>query len=170
MRKVLKILHTLASCGLIGGFLCYVVLLVAAPQDTAAGYANLRWSIAVISDYILLPSLAVALVSGVLSMAVHTPFMNQGWAWIKAAMGLLMFKGVLEIIGAKAHYAAAVSERIANGEVAPDVLETALTYEWYALGVILALSIANVVLGVWRPRLQLPSRARERPVPARREA
>ena len=92
-----------------------MVLLALAPQDSPAAYADLRQSIAAISDYVLLPSLAIALISGLFSMAVHRPFLDKGWVWIKAALGILMFKGVLTIIGAKADHAAAVARQIADG-------------------------------------------------------
>lgn len=154
LRRFLKILHTIASGGLIGGLLAYMVILVAAPQSTPSAYADMRVTIAVLSNYVLLPSLAIALVSGLLSMAAHRPYAEKPWAWIKAATGILMFKGVLTIIGAKADYAASVSERIANGEVAVDVLETALAYEWQALITIMAITVINVVLGVWRPNIR----------------
>ena len=45
MRKTLKILHTIAGGGLVGGLACYMLLLLAAPQDTPAAYADLRQSI-----------------------------------------------------------------------------------------------------------------------------
>lgn len=154
MRKTVKILHTLAACGLIGGLLVYMLLLAEARQDTAAAYADLRWSISQLSDYVLMPSLAVVVVSGLLSMVVHRPYMDKRWAWVKAASGILMFKGVLTIVGAKANYAAGVAEQVARGEATREALDAALAYEWYALGTILALSVANVVLGVWRPRLK----------------
>lgn len=166
MRKTLKILHSIASCGLIGGLGCYMILLVVAPQETPAAYADLRQSIAAISNYLLLPSLALALVSGLLSMAVHTPFLDKRWAWLKAALGILMFKGVLTIIGAKADQAAALSRRIAEGEPAAPLLDAAIAHEWSTLLVIMALSVANVVLGVWRPRLgrRVETRSRRAPV------
>jgi hypothetical protein len=160
MRQTLKILHTLTACGLIGGLGCYMVLLVMAPQETPAAYADLRQAIAAISNYLLLPSLALALVSGLLTMVAHRPFLDQGWAWLKAAMGLLMFKGVLTIVGAKADYAAVVTRKIANGEPVNGTLEAALAHEWATLGLVMALSIANVVLGVWRPRLMRGSQPR----------
>ena len=153
MRKVLKILHTVAAAGLIGGLGGYMILLVAAPQDTPAAYADLRQSIAALGNWLLLPSLAVALVSGLFSMAAHRPFLDRGWTWLKALTGILMFKGVLTIIGAHADYAAALSRRIAEGEPAAELLERALAYEWYTLIAVMALSVGNVVLGVWRPRL-----------------
>ncbi|WP_420346209.1 DUF2269 family protein [Pelagibius sp.] len=153
MRKVLKILHSIAACGLIGGLGCYMILLVAAPQETPAAYADLRHAIAAISNYLLLPSLAIVLLSGLLAMATHHPFLDKGWALLKAALGILMFKGVLTIVGAKADHAAVVSRQIADGEPVAEVLDAALAQEWLALGTVMALSVANVVLGVWRPRL-----------------
>ncbi len=166
MRKLLKALHTVAAGGLIGGVLAYMVLLLEAKPDTAAAYAELRWQIATLSNYILMPSLAIALVSGLLSMAVHRPYLDKRWVWAKAALGILMFKGVLTIVGAKADYAAAMSELMAKGQAPADALDTALAYEWHTLWAILAMSVANVVFGVWRPRLGEERRAgaRRRPL------
>jgi uncharacterized membrane protein len=151
MRKTSKILHTLASCGLIGGLACHMILLVYAPQDTPVAYAELRQSIAAISNYVLLPSLALGLVTGLFSMAIHTPFLSKGWVLIKALLGILMFKGVLTVVVAKSDYVAVIAERIANGEPAAEALERALAGEWGALWVVMALSLVNVLLGVWRP-------------------
>jgi hypothetical protein len=153
MRKTLKILHTLATAGIVGGLAVYMILLVTAPQGTPEAYADLRQSIAAISNYVLLPSLAVVLVSGLFAMVAHSPYLDKGWVWLKAGSGILMFKGVLTIVGAKADYAAVVSQRIADGDVAAEVLERALAYEWLTLWIMMALSVANVVLGVWRPKL-----------------
>lgn len=156
MRKAVKILHSLAAGGLIGGLACYAILLVAAPQETPAAYAGLRRSILVISNYVLFPSLAVALVSGLVSMIVHRPFLDTGWVWIKALLGILMFKGVLTIVSAKAGYAATVADRIARGEAPPEALADLLALEWGTLAAIAAISVANVVLGIWRPKLVRP--------------
>ena len=153
MRKLFKVFHTLAACGLIGGLGCYLILLYAAPQETPKAYADLRQGIAAISNYLLLPSLAVATVSGLLAMMVHRPFLDKRWVWLKAVLGILMFKGVLTIVGAKANEAAVVSRKIADGEPVAEVLDAALFNEWATLGVVLLLSMANVVLGIWRPRL-----------------
>ncbi len=167
-RKTLKILHTLATAGILGGLLAYMILLVYGPQDTPQAVANLRVSIAAVSNYLLFPSLVVVLLTGLLAMIVHKPFLDKGWVWLKAASGILMFKGVLTIVAAKADYAATVSARIAEGEVAAEVLDRAMAYEWGTLAVIVAISVANVVLGVWRPRLLRPSSARSRGAEANR--
>ncbi len=138
---------------MIGALAGYMIVLAAAPQDTPADYADMRQAINALSDYLLLPSLAVVLVSGLLSMMVQPVFMERGWVWVKALSGLAMFEGTLAVIGAKANHAAKVSRQIAEGTAKPDALDTALAYEWYALAFIAALSVANVALGVWRPAL-----------------
>lgn len=154
MRQLLKFLHTLASCGLIGGFVVYGVLLVYAAQDTPARYADLRHAVSLIANYILLPSLAVCLVTGLLSMAVHRPFQEKRWVWLKAALGIGMFEATLGIIGSKADYAAKISAKIAAGEADAALLKAALATEWQSIAAIMAISVANVVLGVWRPKLK----------------
>ena len=153
MRKTLKFFHTCASCGLIGALLGYMIVLVYAPQDTVSTYADTRKTISALCNYLLLPSLGIALVTGLLSMAAHQPFQDKRWAWVKAVLGLSMFEATLAVVGSKADYAAAVSAKIASGEADTGVLRTALAGEWYTLGALMALSIANIVLGVWRPRL-----------------
>ena len=153
MRKTLKFFHTLASCGLIGALLGYMIVLIYAPHDTAHTYADMRRTISALCNYLLLPSLAIALITGLLSMAAHPPFQDKRWAWVKALLGLSMFEATLGIIGSKADYAAAVSAKIASGEAEPGALASALSTEWSSLAAIMALSIANIVLGVWRPRL-----------------
>ncbi len=153
MQKAIKFLHSLASCGLIGALLGYMIVLIIAPQDTPAAYADMRQSINGLSNYLLVPSLAVALVSGLVSMIVQPVFLEKRWVWVKALSGIAMFEGTLAIVGAKANHAAKVSIQIAEGIAKPDALDTALAYEWYSLAFITALSAANVALGVWRPAL-----------------
>ncbi len=153
MRKTLKFFHTLASCGLIGALLGYMIVLTNAPQDTAGTYADTRQTISALCNYVLLPSLGIALVTGLLSMAVHRPFQEMRWVWFKAFLGLSMFEATLGIIQSKASYAATISVKIAAGEANADLLKTALATEWYSIGAIMTLSIANIVLGIWRPPL-----------------
>lgn len=150
----MKFLHTLATCGLIGGLLVYGLLLIYAPQDTPQRYADLRHSISLLASYILLPSLALALVTGLLSMVVHRPFQEKRWVWVKALLGIGMFEATLAVIGSKADYAAKISAKIASGEADAALLQTALASEWSSLGAVMAISVANVILGVWRPKLK----------------
>lgn len=153
MRKTVKLFHTLSSCGLIGTLAGYMIVLVFARQELAADYAAMRHTISMLCNYLLLPSLAVALVTGLLSMAVHTPFQERRWAWMKALLGLSTFEATLGIVQSKANTATSLAEKIAAGRPEADALAAAIGNEWMALGVIMALSVANIVLGVWRPSL-----------------
>ena len=159
MRKTWKFLHTLAACGVIGALLGYAVLLAHAPQDTPEAYAAMRQSISALCDYILFPSLAVVLITGLLAMAAHHPFVEMRWVWLKALMGLGMFEGTLAVIGSKANDAAAIAARIADGGAEEGLLAAVLAYEWHSLGVLIALAAANVLLGVWRPGLKARQRS-----------
>jgi hypothetical protein len=157
MRKTIKILHSLASCGLIGGLAAYMIVLLWAPQATPDQYADIRQTIAALSDYVLIPSLGVALVTGLVAMMVQRAFQDMRWVWVKAVLGLAMFEATLAVIQSKAAYAAQVSRQIADGaetqEALTAALNAALSSEWTSLIAIMALSVAQVVLGVWRPAL-----------------
>ncbi|GGB47225.1 hypothetical protein GCM10011316_19150 [Roseibium aquae] len=128
-----------------------IVLLSAGPPPGSEGYQTLRDTLSAISRYILLPSLGVALVSGLFSMAVHTPFMEMRWVWIKALMGILMFKGILTVDGVSADIGAMATRRLAGDGLPDRLLSETLFHEWALLWVMLVLCVANVVLGVWRP-------------------
>jgi len=147
----MKFLHSLGACGMIGALAGWVILLMFAPQDTPQAYANLRHSISMIANYLLFPSMAFTLVSGVMAIAVHHPFHDLKWVWIKAASGIVVFEGTLSLIGAKADRATALAQKMLEGETSMATIEKALASEWSHLWVILVLSIANVLIGVWRP-------------------
>ncbi|MEM6463573.1 MAG: hypothetical protein AAF724_16835 [Pseudomonadota bacterium] len=154
IRPLLNFFHKVSEGGLIGGLACYMILLAYVPHDTPAAYANLRQSIAAISNYVLIPSLAVALVSGLFLIAAHPPFMNKGWVWIKALIGFVLFKAVLALVAARADEAALVSERLANGEQVQGLLNSAIANEWMTLWLVMTLSVLSAALGSWRPRLK----------------
>ena len=156
MRKFLKILHSLSAAGLIGGLACYMILMLAAEPQTAMAYAGLRNSIMAVCNLLIIPSLGVVLVSGLFAMAVHYPFCEKGWAVLKAAMGILMFKGTLHAVWAKGAEGKDMAEKLLAGESDVATIEAAMAMEWGALWIIMGLCIANVVLGVWRPRRLFP--------------
>ena len=164
MRRALKFLHTIASCGLIGGLAAYAALLTFAPQDSLQSYANLREAIRALSSYVLLPSLAIALVSGLLAMAAHRPFMDTRWAWLKAILGLSLFEATLASVGSRVTDAAGLSAKVAAAEADPAELASLLAYEWWSLGAVFVLCLAQVALGIWRPRLATSPRRVKQPV------
>ncbi|MEL7130019.1 MAG: hypothetical protein AAGK23_10755, partial [Pseudomonadota bacterium] len=52
--------------------------------------------------------------------------------------------------------AAKTSAEIAAGTAPADALDSLIGLEWGALVIVTALSVANIVLGVWRPRRITP--------------
>lgn len=152
LRKFSKGIHSVASAGLIGGLACYMLLLVVNVPADAAAYAQMRSTILVISYWVIVPSLIVCIVTGLFSMLVHHPFQDKGWVWIKAALGFLLFKGVLATVYEKAALGAEYSQDIITGEATVDMLERAVAYEWSTLIVLMLVAVANIYFGIWRPR------------------
>lgn len=153
MGRLLKALHQIGGIGLAGSLAACIVLVLTAPTDSLAGYAAVRQGIAAISQWLLVPSLAIVLVSGLLAIAANRAYHDAGWAWIKALLGIVMFEGTLVTVSASARRAAELSALAAAGEGDPAQLAEVLRTEWGSLWLILALSVANVALAVWRPRI-----------------
>jgi hypothetical protein len=151
-RRILKILHEVSTSGIIGALAAHGVLLTVATAS-ALEYAAVRRGIEAITQYVLLPSLGVVLLTGLLAIAVHHPFHGAAWAWVKLALGMSMFEGTLGSVNATAREASALAAKVASGEADPQAMHDVLRHEWGGLGVILFLSLVNIVLGVWRPKL-----------------
>ncbi|MEL7022501.1 MAG: DUF2269 family protein [Pseudomonadota bacterium] len=152
-RKTVKILHTIAAIGYTGGIAAYMVALISAPEITdLQQHLMLRSNIAMISNWLIIPSMLIVVVSGLLSMVVHHPFTNAPWVWAKALSGLLILEATLASIDAPADDAKRAVEKAINGEIDLQTLENLVRDEWGALYTLLAISIANVILGIWRPR------------------
>jgi hypothetical protein len=155
MKRMLKFLHNLGGMGVMGALAANLILLSITPEPSSLEeYALMRKSIGMIAELLLLPSLAVVLLSGLLSMAVHPPFHNAGWAWMKLALGVVMFEGTLLSVQGPAERAAIESQRALAGEVDPATIAVLVQGEWGSLWVILGVAAANVALAVWRPRFK----------------
>ena len=69
MRRLLKFLHTMGAAGVIGAMATLVVLAsVAPPPSQLPAYAAVRGAMGTIATWMFLPSLAFALIAGLLSM------------------------------------------------------------------------------------------------------
>ncbi|KGE04411.1 hypothetical protein [Pseudohaliea rubra] len=153
MRKTLKFLHTLGAIGYAGAAAALLVLhaQLPAPEDLER-FAALRMAMGAVAQLILLPSIAVVLVSGLLAMAFNPAFHNAGWVWLKLIFGVLVFEGTLVSVQAPMERAALQAEAALAGDVPVAELLAPLGPEWGSLWVVLLLAVFNVVLGVWRPR------------------
>lgn len=153
-RKFVKFLHTVASMGFGGALASLIVLHLLLPEPTELQrFAALRIAQGTVAQWILLPSMAGILLSGVLSMAITPAFHDAGWAWAKLGTGIIVFEGTLAFVQAPMERAAERAREALAGEVPAADLAASLPNEWGPFWVILGVAILNVVLGVWRPRL-----------------
>ena len=154
MRRLLKFLHTIGAIGLMGAMACLLVMLARIPPSTSLGeYAAMRSAMGAISTWVFMPSLGATLIAGLLAIAANPVFHNAGWAWAKLATGILVFEGGLVNIHGPMQEEAEHSASALAGQFDPAALATSLSAERNTLWIILLVATANVVLGIWRPRL-----------------
>jgi hypothetical protein len=158
MKRLLKFLHEVSTVGIMGALVAQLILSAYARGLAAHDQAVVRAGILLLSEWLLLPSLAVVLVSGVFAIAIHRPFHNAGWAWVKALLGVAMLEGTLGGVQGTAREAAAITKKIAEGHAEPGLLEPVLRHEAGGLWVVLALSVINIALAIWRPKLSIKIR------------
>ncbi len=152
MRRFLKATHEIGAIGMMGSLAACVVLATSATPDAPAQFAAVRHAVVLVHKFLYVPSLALALISGLIAIALTAAYRDAGWAWLKALTGISMFEGSLLTVVGPAKRAAALAAEAAAGGGDPAALERALHTEWSGMWVMLAIATANVVLGVWRPR------------------
>ena len=155
LQKLLKALHEVGAIGVLGALAACVVLVATAPSpsDSLVEYATVRRSIAALSKWLLVPSLALVLISGLLSIAANKAYINSAWAWIKALLGISMFEGALIAVDGSARQAAELSALAVAGTGNAAQLAEVLRTEWGSLWLLIVVSLVNIVLAVWRPRI-----------------
>jgi hypothetical protein len=137
-----------------GALACLLVLIGLAPRPTsAAGYAQLLGAMDQIASWVVVPSLALTLVAGLLAIAANRAFHNAGWAWAKLATGVLIFEGGLDFVVSPLQEEAKRSAGALAGGLDPAMIAGSYGVAVNTLWVLLAVMVANVVLGIWRPRL-----------------
>jgi hypothetical protein len=153
MRRLLSFLHTLGAIGYAGGLAAYMLVLTGASDITSLNeYAAPRASLVPVTTWLLMPSMLVALVSGLLAMAINFSYQNAPWASAKALSGILIFESTLMAIDDPIKSAAAASARALAGESDAGALSRLVEDERGAWWALLGLAAANVALAVWRPR------------------
>ena len=153
LRRLAKILHTLAAAGFTGGMAALAVIVVAAPASTAGpGYASLLAAAAKVAAWVVAPSMVLTVVSGLLAMLANPAFYEAGWVWLKMATGILVLEGGLHVLGPIQEEAKRAAGALAGGASTPAAAAQLMGAEANTLGILLAVSAANIVLGIWRPR------------------
>jgi uncharacterized membrane protein len=115
MRRLIKVLHEIGAVGMMGSLAACVVLVMNSPPDAPAEFAAVRHGIVMVHTYLYVPSLMLAMVSGLIAIAATDAYKDAGWAWMKALTGVSMFEGSLLAIVGPAKRAAALSAEAVTG-------------------------------------------------------
>jgi hypothetical protein len=154
LRRLLKCLHTLGAIGMMGSMASFLAALAFLSGPTSlAAQAGVAGALAEIATWVFLPSMALTLLSGLLAMAATAGFHDAGWVWIKAATGILVFEGGLQYVAGPIQEAGRTSASLLAGRLDPADVAHTLSAERNTLWILLAVALANVALGVWRPKL-----------------
>jgi hypothetical protein len=148
----------MGAIGLMGAMASLVVVMSFGPAPTSlVRHAAVMGAMAQIATWVFMPSLALTLIAGLLAIAVTPGFHDAGWVWAKAATGILIFEGGLLYVLGPIQAAAKTSADALGGHLDPAIVARTFGAERNTLWVLLAVALANVVLGVWRPRFpQIP--------------
>lgn len=149
-RRSLKALHEIAALGIGGGFAACLAINLLSPGASAETFIAGREAFDAIARYVIIPSLAAVLISGLLAIAATRGFHDAGWAWVKALLGLSLFEATLLTVGASRRKSELIA---AAGD--PTLLATLLTAERNTLLLLIGICVANIVLAVWRPKLMI---------------
>lgn len=140
-----------------GAMAAFLVALLGPQPPSLAGRAAVLETMAGIATWVFLPSLVITLISGLLAMVASPGYLDAGWAWMKAATGILMFEGGFTAVVGPIQEAGRTSAAALAGHADGATVALAIGSERNTLWVLLAVAAANIALGVWRPRLpQIP--------------
>lgn len=84
-RLATKMLHEVASIGFGGAPAACLVINHVADRSPLAQFAAARHAFEAIAKYVLPPSMAVVVISGLLAVMFTRAHMDAGWAWLKGA-------------------------------------------------------------------------------------
>jgi len=108
---------------------------------------------------VLMPSLLISLLFGMASMAAVSGFHSAPWAWAKLVTTVLMLEGSLLGIQSPIKREAVLAEKALTAPTHIAGLAQNLSSEQMSLVLIGVVAMANVALGVWRPRFRAKTRA-----------
>ena len=150
LRLGAKALHDIASISFGGGLAACLVINLMANRTSAAEFATARQLFAVIAQYVLIPSMAFVVVSGLIAMMATRGYQDAGWAWAKAILGISVFVATVRVVGSESKQTELVAA-VAD----PSVLDAMLRSERNMLWVLIALCVVNVLFAVWRPKMMI---------------
>ena len=153
LRLGAKALHEIASIGFGGGLAACLIINQLASRSSPAEFAAARHAFGAITQYILLPSMTVVVMSGMVALVSTRAYMDASWAWLKALLGLSVFEATLTIVGSGRKQAEVIA-----AAADPASLAALLRSERNTLWLLLALVVVNVVLAIWKPKFTVTVR------------
>jgi hypothetical protein len=153
LRLGAKAVHDIASIGFGGGLAACLVIHLTANRASSAEFAAARHVFAAIAQYLLVPSMAVVVVSGLIAMMATRGYQDAGWAWVKAVLGISVFVATVRVVGGSSNQA-----ELGVAATDPAMLDAMLRSERNMLWLLIALCVVNVVLAVWRPKMMIKIR------------
>lgn len=153
IRRLLKWLHNVSSLGLMGGLVAHIVLVLLARAAPLPQALVLRRAIEALCDRLMYPAVLVMLLSGLLATVATRAFYNAGWVWLKVGLGIPVLEVSMSAIRRSAHEIAALTAQALAGRPDAEGLSEALYREWAGLWMVIVLSVINVALAIWRPKI-----------------
>ncbi|MGE0330197.1 MAG: hypothetical protein AB7P37_05845 [Ramlibacter sp.] len=155
LRLGAKTIHDVASIAFGGALTVCLVINLTGSVASPAEFLAARQIFNAIARLILVPSMAVVVVSGLIALAATRAYRDAGWAWLKALLGISVFAATLMVVGAAGQQA-----QLAAAATGADLatLQALLRSERITLWLLLALCVVNVVLAVFRPKLTITVR------------
>lgn len=152
MARLFRFLHVIATIGLVGSLAALLAMVTGAsrlPADqVVVTHQALAWTLCRVT----LPSVALLWLTGLLSIAVRTAFLEMGWVWAKLILGMAMTGIVFIVLWPGSD---AVTERAAQSATANlrALFSPGFDREIVWTSVAIFLGAAATAFGIWRPRL-----------------
>ena len=156
MRKLLKFGHSMTAITFLGSVVVLWVFhhYLPAPEEALGIYVAERQVMERIASLVLMPSLMLSLLFGIASLTMVKSFHGAPWAWGKLFTTVLMLEGSLMGIQSPIKKEAALAVSALSDKSVIAGLALNAEAEQLSLLLIGFVAIANVALGVWRPRFR----------------
>jgi hypothetical protein len=156
MVRLLKTCHLLGLTLFLGSILGHIVASAAAGAPGTASFLYAREHIALATQFLTLPGLALSVLSGI-ALVVGSRLSPQRHRWLAAKIALtvaVMANSALFLAPAGARAFAGALALSKGDAAAMTEIVAALRAEQYAGAVNILLILSIVLLGVFKPRLQ----------------
>lgn len=151
MYRLLKTAHLIGLALFFGSVLSHIVEASAGGDPGGAGFLDARRTIELATRVLTLPGLALTIASG-LGLAAHT---SSRPTWMAAHAGLALLVAILAVavIAPVGREALSGAQALALGQGVYETTHAALMTERVAGSLSIALTLAIIALGVYKPRI-----------------